>query len=119
MAKKKEKRIKDVETVPDVAKDIDDIFATKKVVTSPSEPPTKRPQKSVKVQSSGTTMTVRSTDDDLATVQGQVRAVKSAQSNKSSHVTKEDDFSDIRGTKKRTRDLLDLSYWQENEPLMA
>jgi hypothetical protein len=98
--KKTEKPTKTVEPLTNFRKDIDDIFAIKKVVNSPIEPPKNDLPKPAKVQSSSAA-DVSAIVDEFATVQSQVRSVKAERSKRISHIAKEDNFADIRGMKKR------------------
>ena len=102
MAKKKalkEEKKEPLEPVKNVAKDIDDIFATKKVAPLTSEKPLKGILKAPK-----TTTVVPQIEEveDLASVQSKVRAVKAGRKIGSLNELKDDDFADIRGTKKRS-----------------
>lgn len=107
MAKKKkaqnDESKESIVPIKDVAKDIDDIFATKSV----PKPASEEPVKSILKTSKPTTAVPDSTDEpegqDLESVQSQVRAAKSSRVRPSSAVLKDDDFADIRGLKKRTR----------------
>src|SRR5438046_3506570 len=95
--KTKEKPIKDGESVKDVSKAIDDIFAVKKPVIVDSEKTRKGIQKPSKVRVTAVT----SAESNLAIIQSQVRALKSKQSQNSPQTELEDDFGDLRRTKKR------------------
>lgn len=95
--KTKEKSLKDGESVKDVSKDIDDIFAVKKPVVVPAEKTEKRIQKPAKLQAT----TVTSAESNLAIIQSQVQVSKSKKLHKSPQPERDDDFADIRGTKKR------------------
>ena len=97
--KTKEKTINDGESVKDVSKDIDEIFALKKPIILAAEKTGKGIQKPAKPQETP----VRSAEGNLAIIQNQVRAVKSQKPHKSPKTEREDDFADIRGTKKSIR----------------
>jgi hypothetical protein len=93
--KQKEKRIENVEPRKDIANDIDDIFATKRTL----DPPTEK-EKNPKSTKPPTVANVKSAQNSLATVENQVHSAKLKQSNKHSQRVQDDDFADIRGTKK-------------------
>jgi hypothetical protein len=95
--KTKEKMVKDGESVKDVSKDIDEIFSLKKPTVVAAEKTGKGIQKPKTLQ----TTPVTSAEGNLAIIQSQVRALKSKQSLKPPQTEREDDFADIRGTKKR------------------
>lgn len=94
--KTKEKSLKDSESVKDVSKDIDDIFSIKKPVVAPAGKTEKRIQKLAKLQA-----TVTSAEGNLAIIQSQVQVSKSKKLHQSPQTERDDDFADIRGTKKR------------------
>jgi hypothetical protein len=101
MAKKK-KTQKDSEPkdsvvpVKDLARDIDDIFATKSIPKSTLQKPLKG------ILKAPTSTKPKETEvDDLASLDNKVRAAKAAQGNASAKALKDDDFADIRGFKKR------------------
>ena len=95
--KTEEKVIKDGESVKNVSKDIDEIFAFKKPIIVATEKTGKGTEKPTKLQATP----IASTEGNLAIIQSQVRALKSKQSHKSPQIEQKDDFADIRGTKKR------------------
>lgn len=109
----KEKPIDNGEAVTkviDVAKDIDEIFAAKKVLSSPLELSKTEIPKKAKIQSTSSVANVKSTEGKMATVQDQMQAVKAGRLDKPVRVTKDDDFGDIRGTKKRIRFIYYTTY---------
>jgi type IV secretory pathway VirB10-like protein len=122
MAKKKKEQNYEakepVVPIKDVAKDIDDIFATKSV----PKPASEEPVKSILNTPKPTTAMPDEPDEpegqDLESVQSQVRAAKSSRVRPSSAVLKDDDFADIRGLKKRTP-YKGVPNCQGNEQQMA
>jgi hypothetical protein len=97
MAKgKKVKKPEEVAPSVDIAKDIDEIFASRKVVAKKSKAQKAKP-KEVPTQP-----LLQSIESGLETVTNQVRAAKAKHSSEASPIVKEDDFADIRGTKKRS-----------------
>jgi hypothetical protein len=113
MAKKKalKEKKEPLEPVKNVAKDIDDIFATKKVTPLTSEKPLKGILKAPK-----TTTVVPEIEEveDLASVRSKVRAAKAGREIGSLNGLKDDDFADIRGTKKRSLSRF-FADWKGNE----
>ena len=100
MAKKRKVKEPIVEPAPaqtDVTKDIDDIFAARK----PRTPSVKtKPLKAGEVQGSLRKATANLQGNDLASVQKQVQAAKSKRNDVASQSAQDNDFADIRGTKK-------------------
>jgi hypothetical protein len=98
---KKKKLQKEDTTKPsqDSSKDIDDIFAEK-------QPKTAAEQKSLTGKSDMTKSSRQSMEttagDDLATIQKKITTAKMKEPNFIAKVVADDDFADIRGTKKRT-----------------
>jgi hypothetical protein len=100
MGKKRKVKEPIVEPSPaqtDVTKDIDDIFAARK----PTTPSVKtKPLKAGDVESSLRKATANLQGNDLASVQKQVQAAKSKRNALALQGAQDDDFADIRGTKK-------------------
>ena len=97
MGKKRKVKEPIIEPSPaqtDVTKDIDDIFAARKPTTSSVKT---KPLKAGDVESSLRKATANLQENDLASVQKQVQGAKSK---RNAEGAQDDDFADIRGTKK-------------------
>jgi hypothetical protein len=101
MAKKKAKRKAEPEgdkapSRPNIGKDIDDIFAERK----PSVRPSAQGEDDGVSRVSATAIAQTSTDV-AAAIETKVKAAKASSKSTYPHPMKKDDFSDLRGTKKR------------------
>lgn len=116
MGKKKKSRQEDPnKPSQDSSKDIDDIFAEK----YPKKPAERKSLtgKSDELKSSGQSIE-KTGKDDLATIQKKITTAKLKEPNFNAKVVADDDFSDIRGTKKRIS-LRSEVKMQANELRMA
>jgi hypothetical protein len=97
--KKKREREDAAKALQNPSKDIDEIFAEK----SPSKAAEKTTSTAIQASTKPSTQSVgKSKGDDLATIQRKIKVAKTKELPSAVEVVPDDDFADIRGTKKRT-----------------